>query len=213
MPEARRHATMLLMDEVVTGIVHWSKIHPNTGAPAHSHFLMATRTLVDPMVPKEGMGWFDRLGEPERILLTNRHHLRESEEFVDAYDCPVMCHEDGLHEFAGGPAVEPFLPGDEPAPGVRVCEVGVLTPEEVALHVATGPGALLVADGVRRLRDGSLGFFADHLLGDDPEAVKADLRAAYRRLLDELGFDVLLFAHGDPIPSGGRAALAEFAAG
>ena len=201
------------MDEVVTGIVHWSRIHPNTGEPAHSTFLMGTGTLVDPMVPREGMGWFDRLGEPERILLTNRHHLRESEQFAEAYGCPILCHADGLHEFAGGPEVEPFEPGDEPAPGVLVCEVGAITPEEVALHVATGPGALIVADGVRRTRSGALGTFPDHLLGDDPEAVRAGLRAAYRRLLDELAFDVLLFAHGDPLPSGGRAALATFAAG
>jgi hypothetical protein len=201
------------MDEVVTGIVHWSAIHPNTGAPAHSHYLMATHTLVDPMVPKEGMGWFDRLGDPQRILLTNRHHLRESERFVEAYECPILCHEDGLHEFLDGPRVEPFALGDEPAPGVRVCAVGAITPEEVALHVATGPGALLVADGVRRTPGGALGFFPDHLLGDDPEAVKAGLRAAYRRLLDELDFDVLLFAHGAPLASGGRAALAGFAAG
>jgi hypothetical protein len=204
---------MRRMDEVVTGIVHWSAIHPNTGEPAHSHFLMATHTLVDPMVPKEGMGWFDRLGDPERILLTNRHHLRDSEQFVDVYGCPILCHEDGLHEFAGGPDVEGFAPGDEPAPGVRVCEVGVITPEEVALHVAAGHDALMVADGVRRTRSGALGFFPDHLLGDDPEAVKAGLRAAYRRLLDELDFDVLLLAHGAPLASGGRAALARFAAG
>ena len=47
------------------------------------------------MVPREGMGWFDRLGEPERILLTNRHHLRESERFAEAYGCPILCHADG----------------------------------------------------------------------------------------------------------------------
>jgi len=200
------------MEEVLSGIVHWSVIHPNTGIPAHSHYLVETGTLVDPMVPPEGMGWFDRLGAPQRILLTNRHHLRDSERFAEIYECPISCHPEGLHEFAGGPAVEPLEPGSEPAPGVRVHEVGVLCPDETALHVAEGPGALVVADGVRRLRDGSLGFFADSLLGDDPEAVKAGLREVYGRLAEELDFDVLLLAHGDPLPRG-RPALAAFAAG
>jgi hypothetical protein len=187
------------MDEVLPGIVHWSVVHPNTGLPAHSHYLLETHTLLDPMVPAEGLGWF--------------HHLRDSERFADAYDCPILCHPEGFHEFVGGPVVEALEPGDEPAPGVRVQEVGVICPDEVALHIAEGPGALAVADGVGRRDDGSLGFFPDWLLGDDPEAVKAGLRAAYGRLCDELEFDVLLLAHGAPITSGGRDALAAFAAG
>jgi len=202
------------MEEILPGVVHWAVRHPHTGMPAHSHFLLDTRTLVDPMVPEEGLGWFDRLGEPERILLTNRHHLRDAQRFVEAYECPILCHEDGLHEFADGPDVAPLLPGDEPAPGVTVCEVGVICPDEVALHVMGGPGSLAVADGVRRRGDdGELGFFPDHLLGDDPEAVKAGLRAAFGRLADELEFDVLLFAHGTPIASGGRSVLRAFAEG
>jgi hypothetical protein len=199
------------MEEVLPGIVHWSALHPGTGQPAHSHYLIDTGTLIDPILPEEGLGWFDRLGEPQRILLTNRHHLRDAERFVTAYDCPILCHAEGLHEFAGGPEVEPFEPGDEPAPGVRVCAVGAICPDEAALHVDDGPGALAVADGVRRRSDGSLAFFPDDLLGDEPEAVRAGLRAAYRRLLDELEFDVLLFAHGAPLAGGGRAALAAFA--
>lgn len=201
------------MEEVAPGIVHWAVVHPNTGIPAHSHYLTATHTLLDPMVPPEGLGWFDRLGDPERILLTNRHHLRDAERFADAYGCPILCHPEGLHEFVGGPDVEPMEPGDEPAPGVRVQEVGAICPDEVALHIAEGLGALAVADGVLRRGDGTLGYFSDGLLGDDPEEVKAGLRAAYRRLCDELSFDILLLAHGDPIASGGRSVLAAFAEG
>src|SRR3954468_4722204 len=142
------------MEEDVDGIVHWSVVHPNTGMPAHSHYLTDPGTLLAPMVPPEGLGWFDRLGTPQRVLLTNRHHLRDAERFADTYEVPIMCHPDGLHEFAGGPEVEPMAPGDEPAAGVRVEEVGVICPDEIALHIAEGPGALSVADGVRRLEDG-----------------------------------------------------------
>jgi len=200
------------MEEVVDGIVHWAVVHPSTGMPAHSHYLTDTGTLLDPMVPPEGLGWFDRLGAPQRVLLTNRHHLRDAERFAEIYECPILCHPEGLYEFADGPRVEPMAPGDEPAPGLVVHEVGVICPDEVAVYAEVGPGALAVADGVRRHSDGSLGFFSDGLLGDDPEAVKAGLRAAYRQLAEALGFDVLLFAHGDPIPSGGREALAAFGA-
>jgi hypothetical protein len=55
----------------------------------------------------------------------------------------------------------------------------------------------------------SLGFFSDDLLGDDPRAVKDGLREQFRSLL-ERDFDHLLFAHGEPVVHGGKAALRDF---
>jgi len=49
----------------------------------------------------------------------------------------------------------------------------------------------------------------DFLLGDDPEAVKAQLRERLAALLD-LEFDTLLLAHGEPVVGGGRDALRRF---
>jgi hypothetical protein len=46
---------------------------------------------------------------------------------------------------------------------------------------------------------------------DEPAATKEGLRAAYRRLADELEFDHLLLAHGDPFVGDGRDALRAFA--
>jgi hypothetical protein len=54
-----------------------------------------------------------------------------------------------------------------------------------------------------------LSFVPDELMGEDPEAVKRGLLAAFARLL-ELDFDALLLAHGDPVPRGGKAALRRF---
>ncbi len=44
------------------------------------------------------------------------------------------------------------------------------------------------------------------LLGNDPTAVRAGLRESLRGLLS-LDFDNLLFAHGEPLIGGGKAAL------
>ncbi len=105
-----------------------------------------------------------------------------------------------------------FRPGDELAPGVVAQQVGVLCPDESAIHIAHGPGALAVADGVIRAHDdGGLGFVPDHLLGDDPQAVKSGLAQAYLRLAEELEFETLLLAHGAPVVGTGREALRAFA--
>jgi hypothetical protein len=189
----------------------------------HSAYVAPARAVIDPMLPPGGVEAIAALGGVERVLLTIRHHYRQADAFVEAFGCSVHCHEDGLHEFPplgsklpglapSDDGVEGFRPGDEVAPGIVVQEVGAICPDEAALHVAHGPGALACADGVVRWREGEpLAFVPDHLIGDDAEAVKAGLRAAYARIAEECEFEALLLAHGGPTAPGGREALAAFA--
>jgi hypothetical protein len=205
------------MDEIFPGLFSWTAIRETIGQPVHSAYAVEARTLVDPMVPPEGLGAFgdgpDQLPPPELIVLTNRHHRRHSAKFVERFRCRVVANERGLYDLLDGPVkVTGFHPGDELAAGVVAHEVGVLCPDESALHLAVGPGALAVADGVIRAGDdGALGFVPDSLLGDDPVRIRHGLATAYRGLCDQLEFDALLLAHGAPVTTGGREALAAFA--
>ena len=199
------------MDEIAPGLFHWTALHPGLGRDVHSHSHAPSGTLFDPMEPAEGVGRFARTGRrPERIVLSNRHHWRHSDRYVEAYGSTVLAHEAGLHEFSDGRAVRGFAFGDELAPGVRAHEVGVLTPEETALGIDAGDGALLVADSLWRGPHGDLGVMPDVLRGDHPAAVRDGLREAFRRLLDEVAFDTLLLAHGAPVTTTGRSALLVF---
>ena len=47
---------------------------------------------------------------------------------------------------------------------------------------------------------------------DDPPGTKRALLAAYARLLEQLDFEHLLLAHGDPLIGDGHVALQEFVA-
>lgn len=197
------------MNEVLPGVLHWTTFHKGIGMPVHSHFDVAAAALIDPRVPEDGVETVARYGRPERILLSNRHHLRHSERFAEAFGCAIRCHEAGLHEFGEGTDVQGFRFGDEVAPGITALEIGALTPEDTAFHLRAGPGALLFADGLIRSDDGALAFVPDSLMGDDPEEVRRGLRESLRALLEQ-DFDALLFAHGDPLPVGGREALRRF---
>jgi hypothetical protein len=201
------------MDELTPGLHHWTAWRETIKSTVHSAYAAGARTLIDPMLPEEGIDWFRRHDPPpERIVLTNRHHVRHSDRFVAAFGCTVHCHEAGLWDLQDREVrVQGFRFGDELAPGVVAHQVGVICPEEGALHIAVGPGALACADGVIRGGDGQLGFVPDFLLGENPEAVRRGLAAAYARLADQLEFDILLLAHGAPFTTGGRAALREFA--
>ena len=199
------------MNEILPGVWHWTALHEKIGLDVSSYFVERAAALIDPMLPPDGVEAF-RGREPEVILLTSRHHFRHSEAFTEEFGCPVLCHQAGLHEFKGGPHVQGFAFGDDVANGVLALEVGVLAPEETAFHVDAGPGALSFGDALVNYSDGGLGFVPDELIGDDPEAVKEGLRESFRRLLAH-DFAALMIAHGEPMPTGGKAALIQFAAG
>lgn len=191
------------MDEVIPGILHWQARHPRIGFDVSSYLLTDTATALDPMLPEgQGPEWLGH--EIERVVLTVRHHLRGA----PAFGVPVLVHRSGLHELEGEELhVEGYEAGDALAAGVRVLAFGRLSPDDSVLHIAVGPGALAFGDGI--VNYGELGHPPDQLLGDDPEAVKADIVDGLVPLLEE-DFDVLLFAHGEPVASGGKALLREF---
>jgi hypothetical protein len=197
------------MREILSGILHWTAFHEGIRSEVSSYFVEGSRTLIDPMTPREGIGAIVERG-PERIVLSCRHHFRHSDRFVRELGIPVLCNEAGLHEFEGGPEVQGFRPGDALAPDILAVEVNALSPDETALHVGAGAGAVVIADGLVHWDGDDVGFVPDRYMGDDPEGVKRGLRAAFKRLLAEQDFDSILFAHGDPIVGRGREALAAF---
>ena len=195
------------MEEILSGVLHWSAFHDRIRMRVHSHLALPSRTLFDPMVPEEGLGAFEGERAPERIVLSTRHHYRHSDRFREAFGCPVLCHQSGLHEFEGGPEVEGFSFGDEVAPGIVARELDAISPDDTALHL-TEAKAILFGDGLVRWA-GELTFVPDQLM-DDPEQTKEALKQRFRALL-ELDFDALLFAHGEPLTSRGKEALRSFA--
>jgi hypothetical protein len=197
------------MNEIGPGVHHWKAVHPNIGTEVSSYYVEPAATLVDPLLPEEGIEWFRSRRAPERIVLTNRHHYRHSDRFQAEFGCPVLASEPGLREFGDDRPVQGFAFGDELTEGITAYEVGAICPDETALHIELGDGFLSVADGF--INHDGLGFVPDTLIGEDPEAVKDGLRDSYRRLLS-LEFDGLMCAHGDPMPSGGREALRDFVA-
>ena len=199
------------MNEIAPGIVHWKAKHPSIGADVSCYYLPAERVLIDPMEPEDGLDWFRENGPPEHILLSNRHHDRDSAKFVEAFGCTVHASRPGMHEFSEKELdVEPFDYGDELPGGVKAYEAGAICPDDTVLHIPAH-SALSVADGV--INYGGLGFVPEEHLGDDVEAMKQEIRESYGKLAAELEFDNLLVAHGEPVVGGARDELARFAEG
>lgn len=201
------------MEEIAHQIFHWTTFHPDIEQDVHSYCVtgLGPVILIDPMVPADGLDWFHKHGRPEHIYLTNRLHYRGSDRFVEEFGVTVWCHSAGLHEFKPGQKVRGFAHGDELPGGVLALKVDALCPEETALLVPVGAGALAMGDAVIRENE-HLSFVSDDLMGDNPDAVKRGLKSEFKKLIKS-DFEHLLLAHGRPIVKGGKEALREFANG
>jgi hypothetical protein len=187
------------MEEILPGVFHWTTFHEGIGEKVHSCYLPALQpaVLIDPRLPAEGLAWFATRPLPQHIYLTNRHHYRHSARFAEAFPLQIWCHRDGLHEFTRGERVSPFTHGDLLPGGIEARPVGVLCPEETALHIPLHGGILAIGDAVIRYQE-ELDFVPDELLGEDPQGIKQGLKQAFAALLRRGDFQHLLFAHGQP---------------
>ena len=192
------------MEEIAPGIRHWKAVHPNLGIEVSSYWLPDLSLLLDPIaVPEE-------VERVEHILLSCRHHTRDSLDAAERFGATISAPRTGMHEFGEGTPIQAYDFGEPLLGGaVTAYQVGGLSPDETALHIPPA-NALSVADGAIRYGD-ELGFVPDQYM-DDPDGDKAALRRGFGELADRLDFDVLLLAHGRPYPSGGREALRRFAA-
>jgi len=191
------------MRELAPGIWHWTAPHPNIGVDVSSYWIPGLKLLLDPLaVP-------DEVDDVECVLLSCRHHVRDSLEAAERFDATIQAPRTGMHDYPEDTPIQPYDFGIGILAGeVTAHEVGGLSPDETALHIPS-VHALAIADGAIRYGD-ELHFVPDQYM-DDPEQDKADLKRGFGELADQLDFDVLLLAHGTPYPSGGRDALRRFA--
>jgi hypothetical protein len=195
------------MQEIAPGLWHWTARNERIGADVSSYYLADGSVLIDAISPADGLEQLARLGPPEHVVLSNRHHDRDAWLLRERFGCTVHCIRNGLHELDGRGPVEPFDFGETLPGGIVVHEVDAICPDETALHIPA-LRALACADGVVEWGEDGLSFVPDSLM-DDPDETKRGLIDAYTRLLD-LDFDVLLLAHGEPVVGGGKDALRAF---
>ncbi|MGI8624754.1 MAG: hypothetical protein ACR2NB_15030 [Solirubrobacteraceae bacterium] len=195
------------MQEILPGVWHWTAEHPDIHSDVSSYYLEDAGAALDPLLPEGGV---DSFGDwaVQQVILTNRLHGRDAPRVQAAFGAVVRIPRAGRHHFEGSDLrIETYHPGDEIASGVRAYELGAISADDGVLHVSAGLGALHFADGLLH-RDGELALMPDDLT-DDPERVRRTTFERLPRLL-ELDFDALLFAHSDPITTGGRDLLADF---
>ena len=91
------------MREILPGVFHWSMYYEKIKVEVSSYYLAGPKVLLDPLLPVGEASGLE--AGVDHIVLTNRHHYRDSGALVERYGCTVWCVESGLHEFTSGETV------------------------------------------------------------------------------------------------------------
>lgn len=193
------------------GLACWEIYDPANKVQLYASAVRVGRRLffIDPIPLEEDA--LDTLTEdavPAGIVLTNANHARAAAAFRRQYELPVWMHE--AAEAAVGLTADETIPAGGgtvfdgvleaiPLPGAAAGEIALYREARAS---SEGGGVMIVGDALVNPPTHGFSVLPDKYCAD-PKA----LRRALAGLLD-WEFDILLFAHGEPILRDARERLA-----
>jgi len=203
------------MREILPGIFTWGSTYADRPWDLNGYAitLYECTVLVDPPAPEEG-DWpnFDALKHIDKIILTNRDHVRDSKLFQTRYGARLVAGTDEVTQLAPLAIDEPVREGGLVAGALRVIHLPGKSPGEIGLYFDPAlhgisrelGGILLLGDAIIGHPPGALGLIPEQKL-DNPSKLKQSLH----KVLD-YDFSVLLLCDGQPVLRGGKLKVAEF---
>jgi glyoxylase-like metal-dependent hydrolase (beta-lactamase superfamily II) len=187
----------------VTATLHsWAAYQPDWQIHFHSYAVVEPDglVLIDPTLPAPGVrAELEKIGPPLAIILTNAHHDRAADWFRKTYAIQVYASEKAPTDCDIKIDV-PVLDGERLPGGLQAVFLPGVSPSEMALHA---PGLLMLGDALLHKPTG-LELMPAEFIEDSK---------AYRQALEKLrklDYDLVTFAHGEPLLTGGKTALANF---
>lgn len=198
------------MKELFKGIYEWSWFSEEKQYNFNGHLIVSgdERVLIDPPpMTHEDVGQVHALGPVTAIIVTNVHHIRETEKYRDLFHTKAYVPEkdqDAI-EIGGDLSYRHLerLPG-----GLETVNLSHnKSPGESALYAAKREGGIwILGDALIGAPKGELHLMAANKY-KDVRAAKEGMRV----LLDR-PFDIVLVGDGASLLKGGRAALEHFLA-
>jgi glyoxylase-like metal-dependent hydrolase (beta-lactamase superfamily II) len=186
--------------EIVPGLFHFN-IHDDRIKSQSDAYALAANgrvVLIDP-IPLDP-AQLARLGKVEAIVLGTPSHQRSAWRYRREHKAKVYAPEGwtGLDE---KPDVT-FKAGDALPLGLKPLHAPGTAASHHVFHLGGKPGVLLCGD-LWHVGSSGVEFLPDKYMDDPGKA-----RESARRLL-EIDFDILCFAHGNPIMTNARKSLAD----
>jgi glyoxylase-like metal-dependent hydrolase (beta-lactamase superfamily II) len=203
------------MREILSGIFTWGSTYADRPWDLNGYAITLNEctVLVDPPTPGED-DWpsFDVIRPIEKIVLTNRDHVRDVELFRTRFGAHLVAGADEVTQLAPITIDQAVHEGDLIADALRVIHLPGKSAGEIGLYFDPAQhavsrqlgGILLLGDAIIGNPPGALSLIPESKLDDSSK-----LRRSLRKLLD-YDFDVLLLCDGQPVLSSGKLKVAEF---
>ncbi|HVC08436.1 MAG TPA: MBL fold metallo-hydrolase [Elusimicrobiota bacterium] len=141
--------------------------------------------------------------KPTLAVVTNKHHLRDVQWWLERYQIPLAMHETETNEY-GFEVSRKLKDGDHIWAGCQIVHLPGKTEGEIAIHIDGDGGTLLVGDALIGDPMGALRFLPREKIRDQ------DLLEKSLQKLRALSFERLLAGDGEPILAGAKAAVLKF---
>ena len=200
------------MEEILKNVYTWSVFSPEKGFNFNGWFILKQNPLfgnvvIDPPQPSDDdLTQMRSLGGVREIIITNRDHVRWSNELKDKFDAQIRM------PYADASLVEikfdsTYEHGDALAGFLRAVHVpNNKSPGETALYWQQRK-ILILGDALMGEPPGNVSLL--------PREKYVDITLARKGIsvLVGLDFDVLLLSDGQPIPKDGKIAVENFIQG
>src|SRR5579862_6332262 len=184
----------------------WSSFHPQWKVDFNSYALKTSEgvVFVDPLrAEPDVIQKLEALGEPIAIFLTNAHHDRHADWFRKQYGIQVYAHEKAKADC--DTKIEVLVMDGERLPGgVKAVYLPGSAAGETAYYTKAGGGIVMVGDTLLNPEDKGLTLLPEPYIEDKKQAMKS-----LQDLLT-LDFQIITFAHGDPIVGNAKAKIETF---
>ena len=165
--------------------------------------------LVDPLVPERSETMLDGIAvdRPVAILITIPYHTRSAEPLRERYGGTIHGHRNVAERLESRKGFQAIEPGDELPGGARAYAIGKPRRYEMPIHLPSHQ-ALATGDALVTTLDGDLRLWhwRDRVDAARARWYRERFNPTLAPLL-ELDLERVLVTHGEPVLSGGSAAL------
>lgn len=205
------------MREILKGIFTWDGAYADMPWELHGFAIKLDdgAIVIDPPTPTaDDWPQLDALKPIKKIIVTNRDHDREAEQFHQRYQAPIVTGVNEAGGFASLMVDETVKEGDILPGGLSVIDLPGKSPGEIGLYFdplrsklfREHGGIVILGDALVGHPAGLLRFVPSRKLDDAPQ-----LRTSLRKLLD-LQFEVLLLCDGHSLLKDAHKKVEQFLA-
>jgi len=196
------------MIRLASGIYSWNKFNEERGLNFNGFLIVCgdKAIVIDPPPHSADEEVFldKKLNlRPAHVIVTNKHHLRDTQWWLERYQIQLAMHESETNDY-GFEVSRKLKDGDRIEAGCRILHLPGKTEGEIGIYVEEDGGTLILGDALIGDPMGKVKFLPKEKI-QDQDRLEQSLQG-----LRTLSFERLLMGDGEPLLAGAKAVVVRF---